>query len=211
MAVTVELAGSLGSINVGLSAAVGFLFPLGAQIDALLGMGLGPLEADLAVQFNAALSASATIGLQIGNPIAALELALGAVAQLQAALQAALALPPIQLSLSAELGASAALAAALQLKLGGLQLLIQAALAIKIPAVRAAAGLQAALTGPGCFLISFTGDTLAATGGALSGMFSSGITYGGDTIASDQVVHGIVLAVADPSVYASMKALFAIG
>lgn len=157
---------SLIDFNVGAAAAVAFLNPLSAQLDALLALGLGPFQAALAAQFNAALSAQAqlSLSLSIGDIgiIAALQASIAALAQLQAALAGALALglPPIQLSLGAELTATAALAATLQVQLGGLQLLIEAALAIKIPAVRAAAQLTAALSVGPFYCISFSDTTV---------------------------------------------------
>lgn len=208
MALTTVYAGTLGDVNIGLSAAVGFLYPLGAQVDALLGLGLGPLEFDLAIQFNAALAAQATLTLQIGNPLAALQLAIAAMAQLQASLQAALSLPPITLSIGAELTASAALAASLAAKLGGLKLLIEAALAVKIPAVKLAADLALALSLGDVFIQTFDGDTLASTGSAISGSFGSGLNYGAAQILPGETVYGIILTTSVPAVYGGMQVLF---
>ena len=205
-----ELSGSLGSINVGLSAALGFLWPLGAQIDALIALGIGPFEFDLALQFDASLALQATLSLQVGNPLAALLLAIQAMAQLQAALQAALTLPPITLSIGAELGASVALAGALSAKLGGLQILIEAALAIKIPAMRLAAELQLQLSATPAFLLSFTGGTLAQTGNAIATEFNAGLTDPGppNTIAPGDPVTGIIMLTKDPVAAAGISFLF---
>lgn len=210
MAVTLVTSATLGELNVGLTAAVGFLNPLGAQIDALLALGLGPFEADLALQFNAALAAQASISLQIGNPLAALQAAIGALAALQAALQAALTLPPVQLSLSAELTASAALAATLSARLGGLSILIQAALAIKIPAVKAAASLAASLSAGPVFLHQFTADSLSGTMTEIGG-FSSGMSdpfNPSNNIASGETVSGFLFTSKDPAAFVAMQAIF---
>lgn len=209
---TVELVTSatLGELNVGLAGAVGFLNPLSAQIDALLALGIGPFEADLALQFNAALAAQATISLQIGNPLAALQAAISALAQLQAALQLALTLPPVQLSLSAELTASAALAATLSAKLGSLSILVQAALGIKIPAVQLAAELSASLSAGPVFLHQFTGDTLSGTMNDI-GSFSSGMSDPGNPsndITPGEQVSGFLFTTKNPTAFVSMQAIF---
>jgi len=202
--------GTLGSLNVGLAAALGFLWPLGAQIDALIALGIGPFELDLALQFDASLALQATLSLQVSNPLAALLLAIQAMAQLQAALQAALALPPLTLSLSAELGASVALAGALSAKLGGLRILIEAALAIKIPAMKLASELQAQLGAGPAFLLSFTGGTLAQAGSAINTAFSAGLTDPGppNSIAPGDPVTGIIMLTKDPTAAASISFLF---
>jgi len=205
-----EVSGNLIDMNAGLAAAVGFLYPLGAQIDALISLGIGPFQADLAIQFDASLSAQATLSLQVGNPLAALQLAIAAVAQLQAALQAALALPPLTLSIGAELGASAALAGALAAKLGGLQVVIEAALAVKIPAMRLASELTARLSAGPAFLISFSGDTLANVGSAVQTDFSAGITDPGppNSISPGDPVTGIIMLTKDPTAAANIGFLF---
>jgi len=203
----IENAGTLGSLNVGLSAALGFLYPLGAQIDLLIGLGLGPYEFDLALQFDASLALQATFGLQIGDPLVALQLAIQAVAQLQASLQAALTLPPITLSLSAELGASVALAGALSAKLGGLKLLIEAALNVKIPAMKLAADLTASLSAGPAFLLSFTGG-LGAVGGEINTDFGSGLTHGSNNISPGDDVLGIILVTKNPTAKTAISALF---
>ena len=211
MAVQLVTSATLGELNVGLAVAVGFLNPLGAQIDALLALGIGPFEFDLAAQFNAALAAQASISLQISDPLAALNAAIAALASLQASLSAALSLPPLQLGLSAELGASAALAATLSAKLGGLTIAVSAALAIKIPAVQAAAALAASLSAGPIFLHQFTGDTLSGTmteiGGFSSGMSDPGNP--GNNILSADSVSGFLLTTKDPAAFAAMQAVFA--
>lgn len=211
MAVTLVKSATVGELNVGLAAAVGFINPLGAQLDAMLALALGPLQADLAAQFNAALAAQASISLEISNPLAALQAAIAALASLQAALSAALSLPPITLSLSAELTASAALAASLSARLGGLSILIEAALAIKLPAVKAAAALAASLGAGPVFLHTFTGDTLAGTmteiGGFSSGMSDPGIPA--NDILSGEQVSGFMFTTKNPVAFVALEAIFA--
>lgn len=209
MAFTLVTSGTLLSVNVGLAAALGFLFPLGAQIDALLALGIGPFQVDLALQFSAAIALKATLSLSIGNPLLGIQLALNALAQLQAALQAALALPPITLSLSAEIGATAALAGALSFKLGGLAILIELALAIKIPALKAAGELQAALGLGPVFLHTFDSTDLGTAGSEINAAMGAGFSNGGDVIpAAGTPVFGVVFTTAVPSVQASMGLIF---
>lgn len=197
--------------NVGAAAAVALLNPLGAQIDALLALGLGPFQALLAAQFNAALAATASLSLTIGDPLAALTLAIAAVAQLQAALTAALALPPIQLSLSAELTASAALALTLQGQLGGLQLLIKAALAIKIPAIQAAAALGASLNAGPFFAISFSDVQLQQVSSWLSGeVGSGGLNADSTTLLPTDITYGVLIFGSLPSAQAAFSAIISV-
>lgn len=200
------LSKSLGEFNVGLTAAIAFLNPLSAQLDLLLSLGLGPYQADLAVQFNVALSASATLSLQISNPLASLQLAISALAQLQAALTAALSLPTVSLSLSAELSASMALSAALALKLGGLQLLIAAAIEIKIAALKFSADLALSLSLPGFAGFTFQGEAMNTTGGQINALFSAGFP----DFAPGTTVWGIVLMVKDESLFNAMSAIITV-
>lgn len=203
--------GTLGEINIGLAAAIGFINPLGAQIDALVGLGLSPLQVDLAAQFNAALAAQATLTLQVTDPLAAIKAALAAVIQLQAALTAALALPPLHLSLSAELSASAALSAALSAKIGGLRLLINAALNIKIPAIRAAAQIAADLSAGPAIVLVFDGISdatpLSVIGSLIQAKFAAGVTHGANTIFPTDPTSGILIITKGASVFASLQAI----
>lgn len=211
MAVELVTSATLGELNVGVAAAVGFLNPLGAQVDALLSLGIGPTQFELAAQFNASLAAQASISLQIGNPLASLNAAISALAALQAALSAALSLPPVQLGLSAELSASVALAATLSAKLGALSILIEAALAIKIPAVQLAAELSASLGAGPVFLHQFSNDTLGNTFTDIGG-FSGGMSDPGapaNNIASGDTVFGFILTTKAPTAFAGMQAIFA--
>jgi hypothetical protein len=135
----------IGSINVGLFAAVGLLGPLLAQIDLMLygSIGIGALHADFSLQLSAALQASLDIGLNLSNPFIGFSLALSAIATLQA--QIALALSgqiSFSLDASLQLSANASFSAALSARLGGLELVIQAAIALKIPAIEFLARLN---------------------------------------------------------------------
>lgn len=200
--------GTLGTFNVGLAAAIPMINPLAAQLDAMIGFALGPLQADLAAQFNAAVALQATLTLQIGDPTAGLQLAIAALAQLQAALTAALTLPSINMSLSAELSASAALAASLSIKIGGIKLLIEAALAIKIPAIELAANMAANLTAGPFYIVTFSGDSLATTGGLIAAEFAGGLDDGVTTpILPTQEVFGVLLVSSVPSASAALSAI----
>ena len=204
------ISGTLGSFNVGLAAAAGFLAPLSVQIDALIAVGLGPYGTDLAASLNAALAAQATLSLQISDPFANIKLFLASIAQLQAALQAALQFSLPSVSLSAELSAAAALAGTLSVQLGLIDAAIKAALAIKIPALQALANLQAALNAGPAFAFTFDTDTLATTGGQISSLFSSGLIDGSNVIAPTDPVAGVVLLSSIPSVQASLFAIITV-
>jgi hypothetical protein len=212
MTVAIELSGTLGSLNVGVAAAVAFLWPLGAQIDFLLALGLGPFEFDLAIQFEASLALQASLSLSISDPLLGLQLALQAVAQLQAALQAALTLPTFSISIGAELSASISLAAALSAKLGNIKLLIEAALAIKIPAMKLAMQLQLALSAGPAFLLSITGTDLATAGTDISTMFTAGLVDPGppNSILPADPVTGIILITKNAAAGAAIGFLFGI-
>ena len=121
--------------------------PLLAQFDLMLTgqFGLGALLADITLQLNASLSVSLQLGLDISNPFAALEAELQALISIQASIAASLSLgiPTLSASLSLSLGANIGLAAELGLQIGGIQLLIKAGLAIKIPIIDLLLLLQA--------------------------------------------------------------------
>ena len=203
-----EHGGTLGQFNIGLAAAIPIINPLSAQLDALIGFGLGPLQADLAAQFNASVALQATLTLQVSDPTASLQLAIAALAQLQAALVAALTLPSINMSLSAELGASVALAAALAIKLGGIKVLIEAALSVKIAAIELAARMAAALGAGPVYIVTFHGDPLSVTGGSIAAKFSTGLSDGSVTpLLPGDVVDGVILVTKDPSASAALSAI----
>jgi hypothetical protein len=205
---------SLFDFNVGAAAAVAFLNPLAAQIDGLISLGLGPFQVSLAAQFNAALAASATLALTISigdlSLLATLKASIAALAQLSAALSASLAfgLPPISLGLSAELSATAALAAALKVQLGGLNILIKAALAVKIPAIRAAASLTAALGAGPFFAISFNNVTLQqATDWLSNEVAGGGLNADAQTLLPGDQTFGVFIFGTSPSFQASFDAI----
>jgi hypothetical protein len=207
--------GTLGSFNVGLSAALAAgILPLSAQLDALLSIGLGPFMAELSLQFNASLAAQATLTLQIGDPTLALQLALSALAQLQAALAAALQFPPITLSLSAELTAAIALGAALAARLGMIKIAIEIALRIKLGVLKLAANLQASLDAGPAWAFTFEdggGETLQAIGSQLQALFAAGVGTGGDKIEpTDNNVYGVVLMTKVPVVQAALSAIITV-
>ncbi len=205
---------TLLDFNVGCAAAVAFLNPLSAQLDLLLSAGLGPFQIALASQFNAsiALQASLSLTLAVGDfsIVGALKASIAALVQLQAALAASLSLglPPITLGLGAELSATGALAAALQLQLGGLQLLIKAALAVKIPAIQAAAALAAALAVGPFFAISFSGVQLQDVSGWLSSeVAGGGLSADSENLLPTDPTYGILLFGTNPSFQASLDAI----
>lgn len=205
---------SLLDFNVGATAAVAFLNPMGAQLDALLSLGLGPFQASLATQFNAslALQASLALTLSLGDVsiIGQLKGAIAALIELQAGLSASLALglPSISLGLSAELGTAGALAAALKIQLGGIQLLIKAALAVKIPAIRAAASLSAALAVGPFFAISFSGVPLQDVSGWLSSEVSGGgLSADSENLLPTDSTYGVLIFGTSPSFQAQLDAI----
>ena len=201
---------TLGEINIGLLAAIGFLNPLAAQLDLFITgqFGLGPFLADIQAQFNAAIAAVGTIGLQISNPFIALQALASAFANLQAALQAALSfgLPSATLTIQAQLSAIASLTSTLSLKLGGIRALIEAGLRVKIPAVQFIAEATASLSAGPVHLLGFTGDTLFTTGGAINAEFTSGLGPS-DPILPGENVSGVVLVTKDPAAFAAMSAI----
>jgi hypothetical protein len=214
MASVVAVAGgTLGSINVAAFNANIHLPALSAQIDAAISGGLGPAKFDLSTQLSAALSAQATLTLQLSDPTAALRLAIAAVAQLQASLTVALTLPSPNLSLSAEIGATAALAGTLQAKLGLIEGLVSAALAAKAPAISFSTGLGNALGVGPALLLEFNGivdgTTMAAIGNLIQSKFSAPVTFGGDTINPGDFVSGIILLTTASPVFTQMAVLFA--
>lgn len=214
MATVDEVAGgTLGSINSGLSQLNFFLPALSAQLDAAIGLGLGPLKFDLSSQLNASLAAQASITASIGNPLDSIRLALLAVAQLQAALSAALTFPPIELSLSAELSATAALAAALSAKLGLLDGVIKAAIAVKIPAVNFSQVIGGSLDVGPAIMLTFDGisdsTSMAAIGNLIQSKLQAPVTFGGDTINPSDPVSGVLILTTASPVFGAMAALFA--
>jgi hypothetical protein len=198
---------TLGVINVGLDGLVTAVVPLLAMTDLMLtgSFGLGALAADLAAQLNAALSLQISLGLQVSNPFAALAAQLAAIIQIQAgiAVTLSLGLPAVSVSLSVNLSASIAITAVLVLKVGGLQALIKAALAVRLPVLNLI-NLPLGL-GP-CVLLTI-GYAAPST------LFSSGNEYKALTLAplgginpGDQVF-GVIMLTKVPSVATAISAI----
>jgi hypothetical protein len=204
--VSVSTIGALpiGGINLAASAALGLVAPLFAQIDlALFGaFGLGPIQASIALQFQASLDLSLGLALSISNPFADIM----ALANLLASLQ--ISLPTISLDVNVALAANISLAAALAIQLGGISALIELMLSVKLPAVEFFAQLAAALSAGPVFLLNFDADIpaggLAAAGGQISAAFSAGLVSGPNSIAPGEPVYGIILLTKEPTVFASL-------
>jgi hypothetical protein len=210
---------NLIDFNVAAAASVALLNPLAAQLDLMISLGLGPFQAALSAQLAAAVQASAALSLSFSigdfSLVAQLQGLISALATLQAALAASLSLglPPISLSIGAELTATLALAAALKLELSGIQLLIQAALRLTIPAIKLAASLTAALNVGPFYAISFSGTTLDGVSSWLSNELSSagGLDADGNFLARNQPdVFGVLLIGPDPSFSASFNAIISV-
>lgn len=203
MALTIIGTLPLGSINIAAGAVVTLLPPLLASFDlALFGsLGLGALEADLSFQLNAAISAS----IQLSNPFDAILASLQGLVQVSANLNAmlALGLPAINLNASVNLSASLSLAAMLSLKLGGLQLLIAAAIQVKLPIIDLLASLD---VGASCVLASFgfaTPDTLSSAGASINGFFQTGF----EGILPGDQVYGVLILTKSPSASVSLSGM----
>jgi hypothetical protein len=216
MSTTVDeiFTGGIADINIGAAAAVGFLNPLGAQLDAMIAFGLGPLQFDLAASLDASIALSASLSLSVSNPFADILAALSALVELQASLTAALSLPPLTVSLGAELSAAASLSAALSAKLGLIKLLLDAAIAVKIPAIKAAANLNAVLAAGPFVVLTFDGLevlspgtlTLQGAGNQIQTLFS-GTIGSGPTIGSAENVSGVIIVTKDPLAFAALGSL----
>lgn len=213
MALGTPIAGTLANFNVGLSAAVGFLVPLSAQIDALIAVGLGPFKADISSRLNAALGAQAGLAISIGNPFLSLQILLSAIANLQAAIQGALAFGIPSPQIGIQLSAFAALSGSLAITLGGLELAIRLALQIKIPALQAAADLRAALNAGPAFALAYEGP-LGVVGSEISAAFNSGLT--GNNLSGPpstlslspaDSVYGVTVLTSVPSVQLAIQAI----
>jgi len=207
MPLSSQKSATLGEINVGLAAALGVINPLGAQIDALLSTGVTPFSADLSARLNAALTAQANLSLQVGLPSLGITVLLSLVAQLQAAFTAALTVTPPSVRIGLELGLAAGIAGSLSVQLGLLRLSIDAALRVKIPAIRLAAELAAEASAGPAFVFSFQDDQLSVTGDDIRSLFNTGLDDGTNQIAPTDTVGGVVLLTKVPSVQASLFAI----
>lgn len=209
MALGAPISGTLGSFNVGLATSVGFMAPLGVQVDALIAAGIGPFQADMSARLNSALAAQASLAISIGNPLASLQALLSAVAGFQAALQGALALSlsvGVDVNVAVSLSAMAALSGTLAVQLGALQVAVQLALRVKIPALRAAANLMASMNAGPAFAFTYSG-LLSTVGSEIDALYSGGLTHGSDTINPGDSVYGVTLLSSVPSVQTALQAI----
>jgi hypothetical protein len=209
---TISILGALpvGGINIAAAGSVGLATGLISQLDlALFGsFGLGGASADLSLQFSAALDAEVQIGVQISDPTQTLL----ALANLLAGLS--IGLPTVNLQANAALSANIASAAAISAQLGGISALIEAALAVKVPAVNFFTQIAAAISAGPLFLINFS-DTSIAGGLAEAGLeigtlFSEGLVSGSDAIAPFDPVYGVVIVTKDPAAFAALGAVLKI-
>ena len=198
---------TLGEVNIALLAGVGLLNPLLLQLDLFITgqFGLGPFLADIQVQFNAAIALQLQLSFSISSPFLAIQATITALANLQASLALALAmgLPVVSLQISAQIAAMASLQATLAFKLGGIRALLAAGLAVKIPALRFVAQMNAALSAGPVHVLSFTGDMLAVTGAEIAAAFASGLGPN-DPILPTEQVSGVIILTKDPAVFAAL-------
>lgn len=198
--------GTLGSVSFAASAAVASLLPLCAEIDAFIGITLGPLQADLTAQFTASTSFALNASLAITNPFLSAQLVLQALISLQGALQASLALPSIALTVSADVSASLALSAALSVKLGLLNAAVKAMLAVKIGSVELAGRIGASLSAGPVILVEFGAlgaTSLAGNGANIAGLFGTGLVSAGG-ILPFEATSGFILVTKNPSAKAGL-------
>lgn len=207
MAISSRSSAALGEFNVGLAAALGIINPLGAQIDALIALGIGPLQFDLNARLNALLSTQINLGLQLAlDPTARLSAILAAIAGLQAAIAGALSLD-LSAKLTLEIGLLGAITGAISVQLGGLKLAIAAAIDIKIPALKLAARLGAHLSAGPLFATVASG-TMNEVGSDLGAeLGQSSLTYGSNTINGPDPVYAILLFAREPSVQLALQAI----
>lgn len=202
-------AGTLIDINVAAAGSLTVLNPLLAQIDFTLfgSLGLGALQANLSAQLSAALQASLDIGLGISNPYAGFAAALAGIAVLQATITLALsgAIPAVSLEIGGQLSALAAFAATLGVQIGGIEALIQAGLAVKIPAVTFAGQLAAALSAGPIFVISWENTPMASVGASINADFSTGLSLGPNMILPGENVYGVLLVTKAPAAWAAIQ------
>lgn len=214
MAIGAPKSGTLGSFNIGLATSLGFVVPLSGQLDALIASGLGPFQEDVSARLNAALSATASLSVMVGDPFAGIRTVLASLAGIQAALSAAIAqaalYPAGTIADSAQYGeqlsAMTALAGTLGSQLGMLQQAIQNALQVKIPAMRAAADLTASVNAGPAFFLDFEGP-LKNVGVEIGALFAGGIVDGSHAILPTQQVYGVLLLSAVPSVQTALGAI----
>ena len=215
MSIRVVGAYPIGAVNVSATAAAGIGLDLIVALEASLfgSFGLGSTLFDLQAQFDAALALQLDLGLAISDPTANFQAALAATAALIASIEAALSGSlSINVELNAGISASAALSAALDIRLGGIRAAIEAALAIKGPAVDFFAQFQAALSaGPVVLMTNFDDDppdTLATLGNQIQAQFSAGVGSGGDTIEPDEQAWVFMMVMKEPSAKLALSGMF---
>lgn len=202
--------GTLANINVAAAGSLAVLNPLMAQVDfSLFGsLGIGALQADLQAQLSASLQASLDIGIGISNPYAGFAVALAGIGLLQAQISLALsgAIPTVSIEAGAQLSALASFAALLEVQIGGLEALIQGALAVKIPAVSFAGSLAAALSAGPVFVISWDSVALGTAGADINADFSAGLSLSGNSITPAELTYGVLLVTKAPTAWAGISA-----
>jgi len=173
--------------------------PVLAQLMALIqgAFGLGLLKADLLARLNAALQ----FNVSITNPLLQLQMTVTALLALLAELQAQLAIgvPKVQLTASAQL----TLIAEIQAKLGGINLLIDAALGVRIPVLDFLAQLEAAFSLGNVVLYAWSAQTMPQ---ALAQMNS--YDFPGDSFGPATPTYGVLFVTATPGAGGSFKFLF---
>jgi hypothetical protein len=188
-------------VNVGAAFAVAALIPVLAQLDAVLGaeFGLGSLKADLVAQYKAALDISISLTDPLGSLLAAFSATASALAELEAAIAAGIAPPSLQVDLTAQ----ADLLVALQLKLGGINALLELAASVRLAGINAAGQLQAALgVGPVALY--------AATNQPLSTLLSqiAAQDYSAEGFSPSDLVSAILILSKAPGFQAGASVLF---
>ena len=203
-------AGSLLDINVAAAGSLAVLNPLLAQVDfAVFGsLGIGTLQANLQSQLSAALQAQAGISLGISNPFAGFASALAGISVLQAQITQALAgaIPVVSFEATAQLSAIASFSAVLGAQIGGLEALIQGALAVKAPARSFAGQLSGALSAGPVFVVSFDGVSLSSAGSSIASDFSTGLSYGMNNIGPSDTAYGLVIVTKSVSAWGALQA-----
>ncbi len=187
-------------VAVGAAGSVGLLLPpLMAQFTAMISgaFGLGLLQADLAAQLQAAIAAS--LSVSIIDPIQQIQLAIQAAAQLIVQLQAQL---QAGIVINANVTAVLKLIADLQIKLGGLNALLDLALNVQIPVIDFVAQIQAALTLGGIQLYAWSDQTAPQ---ALSQM--NAYNFAGDGFGPATSTYGVLIITAAPGASVSLKVI----
>lgn len=212
---SVVFSGSLKDINTAAAAALTVIQPVMAQIDFTVfgSLGIGSIQANLQAQLSAALQATLDIGLGISNPIAGFTAALAGIAVLQASITLALSgnIPVVSPDITAQLSATAAFAATLAVQVGGLEALIQGALAVKGPALSFSGALAAQLNAGPVMVLAFDGVPLGVVGANIAADFAVGLSKSGNTIGPFELASGIVLVTKSPFAWQAMGSMFMTG